>query len=164
MATWLELGSVRPDHFRWTLFDVPVVGGEIFRIRQINDDQVWRGYGLLTFFWDIGSDKGKYGTRRIYPAWKDAGQTSVFTTSIPRQLREIGVEVRYAAMMLPYWTPRAINESDQWTLHLDALAYDPISPGGSGEIPADLVERLNRMETKIDQLADDVEIDIDLQP
>jgi hypothetical protein len=121
--TWINCGTVDPDHFEWKLFDYPLVGGEVFRVRHTNGIYMSWGYALLAFFYSIGSESGRYGYKRIYPRWVLDGHGEdyeIFISPIPPQLEEMGVQVRYAGVTLPAKSPRTIPT---WSISLDAKGY-----------------------------------------
>ena len=132
MADWIDQGTIAPAPNGWQYFNQPLVGGEVFRVRQENGIQVEWGYCLLAFRWDLGSSSGKYGFRRIYPRYRADEIEEIFISPIPPQLAELNVVVRYAGLYLPRWVPYVTNPASRWRISLDSLLYEPSAGGGSG--------------------------------
>jgi hypothetical protein len=124
MADWVALGTVAP-YFDWKFFDIPIVGSEILRVRHTNWIYPQWGYAWLAFSWDIGSDSGKFGFKKIFP--KEENETIV--CPVPPQLAQVGVSVRYAIIKLDN---RAQWTDPTWSVSLDALNYVPVNTGSGG--------------------------------
>lgn len=119
--SWTSLGSkvLTPE---WQLFDIPVIGTELFRIKNtwtIKPPYRMRAY-LGQFFGT--TDEVLVSTKRIYP-YKDLRETVELL--IPQDLKESGIITRYIGIKLYIPSRVTIAEYD-WTLELEEYTASSI--------------------------------------
>lgn len=108
---WNNLGSVLLNDYNWKEFQLPVVGGETFRLTQNYAD---KPIGWAVFAWDY-SGAGKYGYRRIYP---DKSSPAIIIMPIPEALQEAGLTERKGLIKM---TPRTRVFEFDWAFQLEVF-------------------------------------------
>lgn len=112
--SWTSLGSkvLTPE---WQLFDVPVIGTELFRIKNTwTVKPVYRMRAYLGQFFGT-TDEVLVSTKRIYP-YKDLHET--VELPIPQDLKESGIITRYIGIKLYIPSRVGVTQYD-WSLELE---------------------------------------------
>lgn len=108
---WSSLGSIQPNILDWQTYNTPVVGGELFRVRQswVGD---WPGSGYLQIS-AVYADAGRHGYRRVGSDTKDR----IIQLPVPEALELAGFTTRYIEIKV---NGRArLFESANWTVDVD---------------------------------------------
>lgn len=108
---WSSLGTIEPQLLNWQQYPTPVIGGELFRVRQswVGD---WPGTGHLQFS-ALYADGGRYGFRRIGSDTADR----MFTLAVPEVMQLAGLTTRYIEVKLSY--NARIYSGANWQVSVD---------------------------------------------
>jgi len=88
------------ESWDWTLFPLPDVGSERFRLTQTGGRNLHNGYGLIGSFYSDGDFVGRFGWQRIYPDWDGSLKKILFSQPFPPDLLNAGINTRYLGCSL----------------------------------------------------------------
>lgn len=108
---WSSIGSIAPTILDWQTYNTPVIGGELFRVRQswVGD---WPGTGHLQIS-AIYADAGRYGFSRVGSDTEDR----IISLPVPEALALAGFTTRYMAIRVNAYA--RLYATANWTVELD---------------------------------------------
>lgn len=118
--TWIELGTLSPE-YQWQQFNIPAVGGELFRITQSWNGE-YPGFGPA-WFSSVYVDSGITGFRKFY----SNDEPLLMQMPIPDELEAAGLLVRYIQLKIGIRT--RLYENADWQVTLELWTEDTDSGG-----------------------------------